>query len=189
MQDLLLQIWQKLRKVESIIGADKAAIVWDAVKFAESAHAGQERVGGEPYICHVWRVTLAAMEELLKDSSLGADFLIATPLHDVVEDCGVTIEELRQRFSEEAATLVFHLSHEYEEEPEEVYLNRVKAGGYRAIRIKRLDKLDNIRSLSQATPEFRQEKLAELPEFLNLWNKFDPEGAEIIEQAASELNN
>jgi len=164
------------------IDAEQAALAWDAVRLAEEKHADQKRVGGEPYVCHIYRVLLAGIQEFLKDPSLGVEFLIAIALHDGVEDCGVPIKKIQRRYGAEVAHLVFHLSHQTgDDEPDEIYLAQVKAGGRKAILIKRLDKLDNIRSLSQADVSFRQQKLTELPAFLKLWKEIDPEGAEMIE--------
>lgn len=175
---LLLAVYNSLKQIER----EPATLVWDAVRFAEAKHAGQRRVGGEHYICHIYRVLIAGVEEYLEDRSLGLFFLMAIALHDVVEDCGVELEEIRSRFGAEVARLVFHLSHDYEDEPEADYVSRVQAGGRKAIRIKRLDKLDNLRSLNQADKNFRQQKLAELPSFLALWKDVDLEGAGIMEE-------
>lgn len=183
-EDLLVQIWQKLRKAESALGGiATAALAYDAARFAENAHKWQTRNGGEPYVTHVWRVMLAAIDDFVREPALSPNFVIAAPLHDVVEDCGVSLEEITVRFGREVAHIVRHVTHHYEDEPEEDYLALVAAGGPKAVRLKRLDKLDNLRDLAHATPEFRAEKLAELPIFLALWREIDPEGAEMMERA------
>lgn len=185
----LREIYRKLREVESILGVEAAALAYDAAWFAETAHKGQTRNGGKPYVTHVWRVMIAAIDDFMREQTLSPEFVIAASLHDVVEDCGVSLEELEERFGPEVARIVRHVTHHYEEEPEEEYLALVSAGGLKAIRLKRLDKLDNLRDLANADPAFREKKLAELPIFLVLWRGIDPEGAEILKDMVAKIGN
>ena len=75
--------------------------IQDAYGFAGECHAGQMRISGDPYIVH----PLAAAT-ILADLHLDPDTIIAALLHDVVEDCGVTVEALDQRFGPDVARLV-----------------------------------------------------------------------------------
>lgn len=186
--DLLPEIWRKLHQAENALGGvEVAAFAYDAARFAETAHQGQTRSGGKPYVTHVWSVMIAAIDDFVWESALSAQFVIAAPLHDVVEDCGVFLEELEKRFGFEVARIVRHVTHHYEDEPEEEYLTLVAAGGPKVVRLKRLDKLDNLRDLAHAMPEFRAQKLAELPMFLALWREIDPEGAEMLASVAETM--
>ncbi len=64
-----------------------------AIALAATAHAGQVDKAGAPYILHPLRVMLSV-------SSLEAK--MTAVLHDVVEDCDISLEQLRQAgFSEE----------------------------------------------------------------------------------------
>ncbi len=72
-----------------------------AYEYAELKHRGQKRKGGEPYIIHPVEVT-----EILTDFEMDEKTLAAGLLHDVVEDCGVTLAELEQEFGIEVANLV-----------------------------------------------------------------------------------
>jgi GTP diphosphokinase / guanosine-3',5'-bis(diphosphate) 3'-diphosphatase len=64
-----------------------------AYKFADSAHLGQFRKNGEPYITHPIAVTLQCAHW-----KLDANALMAALLHDAMEDCGVSKVELAQEF-------------------------------------------------------------------------------------------
>ena len=75
--------------------------IQDAYGFAGECHDGQMRISGDPYIVH----PLAAAT-ILADLHLDPDTIIAALLHDVVEDCGVTVEALDQRFGPDVARLV-----------------------------------------------------------------------------------
>ncbi|MCR5151376.1 MAG: HD domain-containing protein [Clostridiales bacterium] len=73
-----------------------------ALIFATNAHAGQTRkAGGLPYIIHPIEVSSIAAT-MTNDE----DILIAALLHDVIEDAGVTGEELAEKFGERVAFLV-----------------------------------------------------------------------------------
>ena len=76
-------------------------LVRQAYAYAHAAHAGQTRSSGEPYIIHPVEVT-----EILADLEMDEQTLAAGLLHDVVEDCGVTSEDLMREFGPEVAHLV-----------------------------------------------------------------------------------
>ena len=58
-----------------------------AIAIAATAHAGQVDKGGAPYILHPLKV-------MLRMSSL--EERIVAVLHDVVEDCGISLDDLRK---------------------------------------------------------------------------------------------
>ena len=76
-------------------------LVRKAYAYAHAAHEGQTRSSGEPYIIHPVEVT-----EILVDLEMDEQTLAAGLLHDVVEDCGVTSEDLVREFGAEVAHLV-----------------------------------------------------------------------------------
>lgn len=172
-------------------GLDEAIVDWllDVVSFANEIHKGQVRgASGELAVCHLLRVGKMAVDEFQKDRSFGEEFVAAGILHDSLEDTNINYEELAERFGSEVARLVSALTHEYEEEPEQINLGRVASGGRKAIILKRLDKIDNVSRLGDTTPEFRAKKLAELEmEFLPLWRNIDPTGAESVERIGKEV--
>jgi len=69
-----------------------------AIAIAATAHTGQVDKGGAPYILHPLKVMLrmTTLEER-----------IVAVLHDVVEDCGINLDDLRKEgFSEEVLTAI-----------------------------------------------------------------------------------
>ncbi|QBR32650.1 MULTISPECIES: HD domain-containing protein [Pseudomonas] len=69
-----------------------------AIAIAATAHAGQVDKGGAPYILHPLKV-------MLRMSTLEES--IVAVLHDVVEDCGISLNDLRKEgFSEEVLTAI-----------------------------------------------------------------------------------
>ena len=90
-----------LAKIRDYLPEEKISVVEDAYQFAERAHSGQLRRSGEPFIEHPIQTAL-----LLADLKLDANALAAALLHDVLEDCDVSSEELEDRFGGEIAKLV-----------------------------------------------------------------------------------
>lgn len=76
-------------------------LVTRAFEYAKERHKDQKRRSGEPYIIHPVAVT-----EVLADLELDEQTLAAGLLHDVIEDCDVTPEELAKEFGDEVALLV-----------------------------------------------------------------------------------
>lgn len=69
-----------------------------AIAIAATAHAGQVDKGGAPYILHPLKV-------MLRMTSL--EERIVAVLHDVVEDCEISLDDLRKEgFSEEVLTAI-----------------------------------------------------------------------------------
>jgi len=72
-----------------------------AYRFADEAHLGQLRKNGDPYITHPIAVAAQCAEW-----KLDAQALMAALMHDAMEDCGVTKQELVERFGAPVAELV-----------------------------------------------------------------------------------
>jgi (p)ppGpp synthase/HD superfamily hydrolase len=72
-----------------------------AYRVAEAAHLNQKRSTGEAYITHP-----LAVAGILAELKLDATTLAAALLHDVVEDTAITLDDLREQFGEEVASLV-----------------------------------------------------------------------------------
>ena len=70
-------------------------------RFAQEAHKGQKRKSGEPYFSHC-----AETAEILTELRLDTHTICAGLLHDVLEDTGITREELQVRFGANIANLV-----------------------------------------------------------------------------------
>jgi guanosine-3',5'-bis(diphosphate) 3'-pyrophosphohydrolase len=90
-----------LEKVGQYLPAEKLALVEEAYRFALKAHEGQRRKSGEPYLEHPLQVALT-----LAELQLDAGTLAAALLHDVTEDCDISISQIEDRFGAEVAKLV-----------------------------------------------------------------------------------
>ncbi|MGC4029210.1 MAG: bifunctional (p)ppGpp synthetase/guanosine-3',5'-bis(diphosphate) 3'-pyrophosphohydrolase [Steroidobacteraceae bacterium] len=90
-----------LASVETYLPPEQVARIREAADFGTSAHQGQKRLSGEPYISH----PLAAAQ-ILAGLGLDADTIISAILHDVIEDTGVSKEEIAGRFGKDVAEIV-----------------------------------------------------------------------------------
>ena len=70
-------------------------------EFADKAHEGQFRLSGEPFIEHPLQTAL-----YLADMKMDATTMIAALLHDVAEDCDVSLEEIESEFGKDVARIV-----------------------------------------------------------------------------------
>jgi guanosine-3',5'-bis(diphosphate) 3'-pyrophosphohydrolase len=92
---------QLLDQVHSYLPPDRVELIEHAYQFAEKAHNGQTRRSGDPYIVHP-----IAAAEIVAGLQQDANTIAAALLHDTLEDCGVTEEELGREFNSEVAKLV-----------------------------------------------------------------------------------
>lgn len=72
-----------------------------AYHFADKHHQSQKRSSGEPYIIHPMNVAVTLIKLRMDLQSICGGLL-----HDVVEDCDVTEEEVRQEFGHEITEIV-----------------------------------------------------------------------------------
>ena len=90
-----------LNSVSAYLPADRASIVEDALNYASNAHQGQLRESGEPFIEHPIATALR-----LADMRLDTTTIQAALLHDVIEDCGISFQQLESDFGNDVAKLV-----------------------------------------------------------------------------------
>ena len=145
-------------------------ILRHAVSFASRAHAGQRRISGEPYVQHT-----LAVARTLADLGLDHETLAAAILHDVVEDTGVGLEDLKQEFGPRIAELVDGVTkmkviqefqsqqegsrHEHAQAESLRKMLLAMAEDVRVVLIKLADRLHNMRTLD-VLPEDRQKRIA-----------------------------
>ncbi len=146
--------------ISQYLSAEDVRKVRDAYRFSDEAHLGQFRASGEPYISHPIAVT-----EICAGWKLDAAALMAALLHDVMEDQGITKQELIERFGTEVAELVDGLSKldrlEFASKAEQQAESFRKmllamARDVRVILIKLADRLHNMRTLGAVAPQKRR---------------------------------
>ncbi len=151
------------RKVRRLRPKEDVSDLREAFEFAFNAHKDQTRASGEPYITHPLAVC-----EILADQRMDLICLQSALLHDVVEDCGVPIGELRDRFGEDVARCVdgvtkltklqFYSSEARQAESMRKMLLAM-VSDIRVILVKLADRLHNMRTLA-SLPRDKQERIA-----------------------------
>lgn len=134
-----------------------------AFQYAADKHAGQKRRSGEEFIRHCVEVAKILSEIYLDTVSIAASLL-----HDVVEDTGTPIEEIREEFGEEIATIVAGLTKisrfrfgSLAEQQVENYRRLLlsMAKDTRVIIVKLADRLHNMRTLEHL-PDAKRRRVA-----------------------------
>lgn len=148
------------------IGA--TAMVKKAKEFAEKKHAGQTRKDGTPYFIHPTRVANTVQKN--KKSHVKKELVAAAYLHDTVEDCGVSIDEIKKEFGELVASLVNELTSDKDELIKQgktkYLLEKMKRMSNWGLFLKLADRLDNIKDLRKASQQFRNKYFKETSEIL-----------------------
>ncbi len=90
-----------IEKARQYLPPEKLTVVEDAHNFALKAHEGQVRKSGEPYLEHPLQTALTLVELQLDASTLAAALL-----HDVPENCGIPVSDIKAKFGVDIAKLV-----------------------------------------------------------------------------------
>jgi (p)ppGpp synthase/HD superfamily hydrolase len=124
----------------------------ETIAFAATLHAGQRDKSGVPYLAH----PLAVMRRVSPPA-----WHVAV-LHDVLEDCGVTAEDLRQRGYDEAEVHALEALTRNEAEEYDAFVTRVIVAGALAIEVKLADLDDNLdtKRLPRPLTEKDEQRLA-----------------------------
>ncbi len=137
-------------------------LINNAYVFSKKAHEGQTRYSGEPYFNHAVRVA-----ENLTEFGVDINTLASGFLHDTIEDCDITAEEIEKIFNKDVTNLVRGVSKlgslrykgrdRYAENLRHLFV--ATAADVRVILIKIADRLDNIRTL-EYVPKNKQKRIA-----------------------------
>ncbi len=140
--------------------ADSLELTRKAYLFAAEKHKDQRRKSGEEYMVHPLEVA-----HILADMQMDAVCVQTGLLHDVVEDCGVKIEEIRASYGDAVAACVdgvtklakikvYSREDRQAESVRKMLLAMVK--DLRVVVVKLADRLHNMRTLGSLSEERRQ---------------------------------
>src|SRR6187431_3284088 len=154
--------------IESVAAYNKDVdrdLLTRAFRFAAAAHEGQQRRSGEDFINHPWGAAKICAELRLDEQTIAAALL-----HDVVEDTGTDIKEVRDEFGDEIAQLVegvtklTRIQFQSREQAEaENYRKMIvaMAQDVRVILIKLADRLHNMRTIEYLGKQKQAQKARE----------------------------
>lgn len=98
MQNAFEDLVSRIRAYDPGIDEER---LWSAFDLGQKAHDGQLRASGEAYFTHPISVA-----QILADMHLDLDTIITALLHDTVEDCDVTLEQIESLFGQDVRSLV-----------------------------------------------------------------------------------
>ena len=136
--------------IKSLRSNADIGLIERAFAFADNAHRGQLRMSGEPYIIHPLNTAYTLAEMHLSDNVIAAGLL-----HDVAEDTPVTLEQIREAFGDDIASMVngickvgkikYRGMERYIENLRKMFISM--ASDARVILIKFADRLNNLDTL------------------------------------------
>lgn len=132
--------------------------VYDAITFAANAHRNQRRKNAEktPYINH----PLSVLRRVSQVTS-NPDVLSAAVLHDVVEDCDVSLLEIEKRFGAKVARIVEEVTDDKslpKMERKRLQIVNAPHKSFEAKLVKLADKTDNVYSIFENPPVWTLER-------------------------------
>ena len=154
-----------IKKVRSYHPDPNITQLRDAYEYSRRMHEGQTRKSGEPYMTHPLEVM-----DIIADLRLDVASLVAGLLHDVVEDCETTVEDIRLRFGEDVAFLVdgvtklskFQFNTRREAQAENIRKMIIAMSrDLRVILVKLADRLHNMRTLKYMSESGQKRKSQE----------------------------
>ena len=146
--------------ISSYMEQEQVKEVYRAYLFGAQAHEGQHRVSGEPYIYHP-----IAVARILASMHMDVKSIVASILHDVLEDTPATRKLIEREFGQDVAELVdgvsklTHIKFKNKIEQQAENIQKVllaMAKDIRVIMIKLADRLHNMRTLGALKPEKRR---------------------------------
>ena len=146
-------------------------IIKSALLFAEKKHAGQKRIGGEPYITHP-----KAVAKIISDKGYGSEYIITALFHDLLEDTDATEQEIMRLGGKRVLNSVKLLT-KTDKTIMSDYISGIKSDPM-AFAVKGADRLHNLMSAECADKSFKlryiketrlwyMDFMPEIPEALN----------------------
>ena len=155
-----------IRTIHQYHPSDDISMVEKAYRVANECHKDQKRKSGESYIIHPLCVAI-----ILADLEMDKETIAAGLLHDVVEDTGMTLDELSKEFGTEVSFLVDGVTKltqlSWDKDKVEIQAENLRkmflamAKDIRVIIIKLADRLHNMRTGQFWKPEKQKEKARE----------------------------
>lgn len=149
-------------------------------KLAIKLH-GQQKYGNLPYVFHLDDVAKLAIEYHLKDC------VQAAFLHDLIEDCGVSREQIEEYTNKEIADMVWAVSgfgKNRKERKEDIIKKLYEYP--KAINLKMLDRLANMRHAKENNNPIFNMYLEELKDYMPLFKLGDAKLYAVFEEMQKE---
>ena len=163
--DALIRIYRSY-KPDDEAGTE---MIRKAYEVAKEQHKEQKRKSGEPYIIHPLNTAI-----IVAEIEMDAETICGALLHDVVEDTGMTLEDIREMFGDHVALLVDGVTKltqlSLDVDKIEIQAENLRkmfiamAKDIRVVLIKLADRLHNLRTLQYQSQAKQIEKATETME-------------------------
>ena len=160
-----LTIDELVKRAEILLPETDLTILRKCYEFAEKMHINHKRSSGEPYIIHPLNVA-GTLIKLKMD----LDSIMAGLLHDTVEDCDVSPEDISKMFGQSVAQIVVgctkisKIKFKTKEESQAENFRKMvvaMAQDLRVIIVKLADRMHNMRTLQYVSKEKQMGKAQE----------------------------
>jgi (p)ppGpp synthase/HD superfamily hydrolase len=154
-----IRLIEKLKSLDTknILDFD---LINKAIYWAKKYHGDQKRKSGEPYYSHPLEVAYMISEHKLK-----TDVIVASILHDIVEDTEVTVGMIFDTFGQRIAQMVDRLTRDRPDGTkltiEEIIINAYKKADKEVLLIKLIDRLHNIQTIESMSAQKIEKIIAE----------------------------
>lgn len=151
-----------------------------ALDYATRMHSGQYRIGGDEYITHP-----VAVAQMVREQGYDVDYQITALFHDLLEDTGATVNELRENgANDDIVEAVCILTKEDDSHMPE-YVSSIRRNKM-AFVVKKADRLHNLRSAHCASDEFKRQYIHETKEW---YIDFSDEIKEAVNSLSKMINS
>jgi GTP diphosphokinase / guanosine-3',5'-bis(diphosphate) 3'-diphosphatase len=160
----LLRQYELIEKVRSYDPTADEALLNRAYVYAMRMHGSQKRASGDPYFAHPIEVA-----GILTDYRLDTATIVTALLHDVIEDCPVSPDDIRELFGPEITELVegvtklsqLELNSEHTKQAENLrkFILAISKD-VRVLMVKLADRLHNMRTLQYIKSPAKRERIA-----------------------------
>lgn len=157
-----------IAKIENLNKDNQVDITYikKGIAFAKYYHGSQMRKSGEPYYSHPIAVASMVSDYIFRENAI-----IASLLHDTLEDTDLTLSEIEQEFNPRVAQIVDRLTRKIDPatgkkmSAGECLLKAQELGDIEVLLIKSCDRLHNLQTLSSLSLEKQQKILKETNDY------------------------
>ena len=146
-----LRLTEKLKSLD-IQNVLDFELINKAIYFARKYHADQKRKSGELYYTHPLEVAY-----MISDYNLKTDVIVASILHDIIEDSEITVEIIQDGFGKRIAEMVDRLTRDRLNRSklsvQEIINNAYYKKDNEVLLIKLFDRLHNMQTIGSMSTE------------------------------------
>ena len=151
-----IRLIEKLKSLDTKNNVLDFELINKSIYWARKYHGDQKRKSGEPYYSHPLEVAY-----MVSGYNLKTHLIVASILHDIIEDTEVSVEMIQSTFGQRIAEMVDRLTRDRPDgtklSVEQILENAYKHKDKEVILIKFIDRLHNMETLDSMSDSKKQE--------------------------------